>query len=73
MEQIDQTFKLQYRKYKRLTILAAFIFSVIIGPFDMASKQGTFQSRVVDFISLLAICLLAFIDLYINCFTLWRA
>jgi uncharacterized membrane protein len=60
MKEIDQYYKLDYTKRKRTVIVAAFVFSAAIGPFDMTSPQGSFQSRIVDLISWLAISVLAF-------------
>ena len=62
MEELDQDYNLRsdYTKSKRMVIVAAFFFAVAIGPFDMASQQGSFRSRIVDLISWIAISVLAF-------------
>ena len=66
MEQASPRSKLDYKRKKLTVITAAFVFSVALGPLDMALKLGSFPSRFVSLIAWFGISVLVFSWVYFD-------
>ena len=67
MDNIDKRVRLDQRRNKRTTVLAAFIFSIVMGPFALGQKEGSLGAFIANLVSILAIPLLTFSWCYFDC------
>ena len=66
MEQTDRYSSLEYTRKKRAVIIAALVFSAAIGPFEMATRLGSFPARIVSLVGWFGSSVLAFSWVYFD-------